>query len=72
MQHGQRLRLERDPLPTPPELLVGGVEQEGPKHQMVLPRHGGRVPVRTETKPLHTVTRGNPNRSALAANRQGP
>ena len=56
----------------PPELLVGGVEQEWPKFQVVVPRHGGRVPVRTETKPLHTVTRGNLNRSALAANREGP
>src|SRR5262249_14890405 len=72
MQHRQRLRLEGDPLPTPPELLEGWVEQEGPKHQVVLPRHGGRVPVPTETKPLLTVSRENLHRSSLAANRQGP
>src|SRR5262249_22985553 len=40
MQHGQRLRLEGDPLPIQPELLVGGLAQEGPNPKVLPPRHG--------------------------------
>src|SRR5262249_14364603 len=38
----------------------------------MLRRHGGRGPVRTKTQPLHTVSRRNLHRSALAANRRRP
>ena len=42
-QDGKRLGLERDELPSPPELLVGGVEAEGGKGNQVFPV-GRRLP----------------------------